>query len=98
MIQRYEAMPMSEAAPLAGAILERLDAPVRLDSRADQLVHVDHVARLIDSLPLDEDSYCYFRNRLDSTWALLHAGEFGAARYQLREVCRRLVRQFPANG
>jgi hypothetical protein len=37
---------------------------------------------------------CYFRNRLKSCRHLLAAGEWGAARYEMTEMSRRLTRVY----
>lgn len=50
------------------------------------------LGNLIECLPLDQDEYCYFINRINSTSQLLSAGEKGAAIYQLREMHRKLAR------
>jgi hypothetical protein len=50
------------------------------------------LTQLIEYLPLDQSSYCYFRNRLVSTMDLLTTGELRVARYQLREINGKLQR------
>lgn len=50
------------------------------------------LSQWIEYLPLDQASYCYFRNRLLSTMELLTDGDLPVARYQLREMHAKLQR------
>jgi hypothetical protein len=48
------------------------------------------VAAALERLPLTQGQMCYCRNRLESCRRLYAAREWGAARYQLRELLRKV--------
>jgi hypothetical protein len=56
--------------------------PVRLAGR--------RVTAALKRLPLTQAQMCYFRNRVESCRWLYAVREWGAARYQLRELARKV--------
>ena len=85
------APPIAEAARIAQKLIAQIKQR-RLRALLLAQRRMKALARLIACLPLGQDEYCYFINRVSSTGKLLVAGERGAAIYQLREMHRKLVR------
>jgi hypothetical protein len=91
MIQTLNASPLLESTRLANELIGLLRRPAGRDDQAAKQSLQD-LGRLVDCLPLNQDEYCYFINRVASTTEMIEAGEIGAAVYQLRELHHKLVR------
>ena len=80
----------STAAGLSNAILKLLTTEHSTSSGVQAALQ--RLAEIVECLPLDQSAYCYFHNRVISTSELLATDEIAAARYQLREMSRKLCR------
>jgi hypothetical protein len=97
MLRTLTASPLLESVRLANELIDLLRRPAGRDGQTVKQPLQD-LARLVDCLPLNQDEYCYFINRVASTTELIAAGEIGAAIYQLRELHHKLERVLADRG
>ncbi len=91
-------MPTLLREPLTVALrssreLSRLLSTPKHSSRPTLMRLLTAISRAIEACPnFTRTEMCYFRNRLPSCRRLLGQGEWGAARYEMTELSRKLRR------
>jgi hypothetical protein len=84
--------PLTVAAAAACELCQLLSAGGPAPKRT-ALAVLTRVANAVESCPnFTPAEMCYFRNRLASCRRLLREGEWGAARYEMSELSKKLTR------